>query len=435
MRDENTLYWIWLAERCGIASKDFGRLMTKYESPFDIYRLDDEETERIEGIGRALKNRLTDKSLDKAYATLKYCSQKKISIIGYSDKRYPARLREIEDPPVLLYVLGNLPDMNSRLCIGVVGTRKMSEYGCNSAYKIGYELSAANTVVVSGMAQGIDGISACGAIAAKGETVAVFGSGLSVVYPKEHIPLMKKIIENGAVVSEYPPTERPNGYNFPKRNRIISGLSQGVLVIEGISNSGALITAKKAISQGRELFAMPGNIDEINSAGPNALIKDGAIVTLGAEDILTHYDFLYHDYIDYRGLRKAMTDAVPLEKGLEICGVDDVYRNDPRYRPVKNHAALESYNKVKDENRSTSPKKEAEVEVRSAIAIAEADEVLASMDDNCRRVFYAMPLADAVTADSIAVDGIDVGDVITAFTLLEINGLVESLPGGTYIRK
>ena len=429
MKDENTLYWIWLSERCGVASKNFGQLMSKYESPFDIYRLDDEETERIEGIAPTLKIRLTDKSLDSAYSILKYCKQKKIDIVSYSDERYPARLRGIEDPPALLYVIGRMPDMNNRLCVGMVGTRKMSEYGRESAYKISYDLASANTVIVSGMALGVDGVSACGALASGGDTVAVLGCGISVVYPKEHEKLMREIAKNGAVVTEYPPTERPHGYNFPKRNRIISGMCQGVLVIEGSASSGALITAKRAVDQGRDLFALPGKINESNSDGPNELIKNGAHVALGADDIISHYDFLYHDCINYKGLRKAKDGGVPVETALRRYGVASVYRKGTAYRPdVVTEDPTASAERI-----SVKTADDAQ-QVTPAIK-AVAAEALAGLDEVSRKVFEAMPIDRAVSSDMLPIEGVDIGAVMTAFTLLEINGLIEALPGGMYLRK
>ena len=424
MNDENTLYWIWLSERCGIASKDFGRLMRKYESPFDIYRLDDEETERIEGIAPTLKARLTDKSLDSAYSTLRYCKQKKIDIIGYSDIRYPSRLKSIEDPPVLLYVKGRLPNMNERLCIGMVGTRKMSDYGRESAYTISYELSAANVVVVSGMALGIDGVSACGALAAGGQTVAVLGCGISVTYPKEHGRLMEDIARHGAVITEYPPSEKPHGYNFPKRNRIISGLCQGVLVVEGAMGSGALITADRAISQGRELFALPGKINESNSDGPNELIKNGALVALGADDVISHYDFLYHDSINYKGLRKAKNCEVPVDVAIKRYGVASVYKKGTGYKADEERSAtvLEIKNVVEGEAPTPAVK-------------AVADSALEGMSAEDRRVFEAMPIDRAVSPDGLIVENMSTGEIITALTMLELNGYIQSLPGGMYLRK
>ena len=325
MKDENSLYWIWLSEKCGVACKEFGRLAERYENPYDLYRLEEEEIEQLEGISRSLKTRLTEKSLESSYAILRYCRQNRVAVIGYHDKRYPARLRSIENPPVLLYALGKIPDWNSRLCIGMVGTRKMSEYGQQTAYKISYELSAANALIVSGMALGVDAVSACGALAAGGETVAVLGCGISVVYPKEHAKLKEEILRNGVILTEYPPNERPVGANFPKRNRIISGICQGVLVIEGAVGSGALITAKWAVEQGRELFALPGKVNDVNSEGPNELIRKGAHVALCADDILCHYDFLYHDTVNYKGLARAKKKKVPEEVSLKKYGVSNLY--------------------------------------------------------------------------------------------------------------
>ena len=321
MKNENSLYWVWLAERCGVASKDFGRLIVQYKDPFELYRMEEDEIECIECIGDRLKYALCDKSLESAYSILRYSKGNKVDVISYYDTEYPARLRTIEDPPVILYVLGKLPNMDDRLCVGIVGTRKMSEYGAQTAYKISYELAAANAVIVSGMALGVDGVAACGALASGGKTVAVLGCGISVIYPKEHKRLMDAIAVNGAVVTEYPPTEPPRGANFPRRNRLISGFCQSVLIVEGAIGSGALITAQRAIDQGREVFALPGKINESNSDGPNELIQQGAYVALSADDIICHYDFLYRDTIYYDKLRKAQKDAVPIEVSLDKYGV------------------------------------------------------------------------------------------------------------------
>lgn len=434
MKDENTLYWIWLSERCGAASKDFGRLAVRYESPFDIYRLEDEEVEQIEGISQSLKAKLTDKSLEKAYSILRYCKQKHIDVIGYGDPRYPSRLRGIEDPPVLLYVKGRMPDMDDRLCVGMVGTRKMSEYGRTCAYRISYELASANAVIVSGMAFGVDGVSACGALSAGGTTVAVLGSGISVVYPKEHTRLMDEIAKHGAVVTEYPPNERPNGYNFPKRNRIISGLCQGVLVVEGDAISGALITAKKAVAQGRELFALPGKINESNAEGPNELIKNGALVALSADDIISHYDFLYHDCINYKGLRKAKLGGPSVDSAIKKYGVVDIYSKDKGYVPeVRNGAAKPDSDHAHTEVRAE--KAAQEEKANGAEEVRNDGDALAALDNVSRRVIEAMPLDVAVTADSLSVEGVSVQEIMTAFTILEISGLVQTLPGGMFIRR
>ena len=428
MKEQNILYWIWLADRCGVASSELVRLAEKYDDPFEIYRMEEEEIERIDGISPKLKLRLMDRSLDSSYEILRYCRQKKIDIISFRDKRYPSRLRNIQDPPALLYVLGKMPNMDERLCIGMVGTRKMSEYGRDTAYTISYELAAANAVIVSGMALGIDGVSACGALASGGETVAVLGCGISVVYPKEHGKLMDEIAKNGAVITEYPPFERPHGYNFPKRNRIISGLCQGVLIVEGSEGSGALITAKKAIDQGRELFALPGKINESNSDGPNELIKNGALVALSADNILEHYDFLYHDCINYRGLRKAKAGKVTVDKAIAKYGVADIYSRSKSYRvesPKADDARVEA---IPEEPLKETVEKAAHIvpsqpEAVPTPASDRSAELLSTLDDVSRRVFEALPLDKAVTPDGIFVDGVGIGEIITALTMLEISGL------------
>ena len=436
MKDENRLYWIWLSEKCGIASKEFGRLMERYCDPFDLYRLDEDEIEQLDGIGKALKRRLNDKSLESAYSILRYCKTHRVTIVAYGDESYPARLRNIEDPPVLLYTLGKLPDLNHRLCIGMVGTRKMSEYGRQTAYKISYELAASNAVVVSGMAEGIDGVSACGAMASGGETVAVLGCGISRAYPKEHERLMKEIAKHGAVITEYPPSERPLRENFPRRNRIISGLCQGVLIVEGPVGSGALITAKFAVDQGREVFALPGKVNEKNSYAPNELIRQGANVALSSEDILRHYDFLYHDMINYRGLARSKAHMVEEETALRRYGVSALYEIK---KNKEKKASVPKTNPTVASKESTSHRPVLETQMsktESSQGRPDASEpVLAALDDVTKQVFASLPMDCAVSPDGIALEGVSIGEVITALTLLELSGLVTSLPGRLYQRK
>lgn len=433
MKDENTLYWLWLAEKCGIASKQFGRLMEKYQDPFDLYRLSDDEIEQLEGINSALKAKLCEKDLGGSYAILKYCRENSVDIISYGDIRYPKRLKSIEDAPVLLYCLGHFPDFNSALCIAIVGTRKMSEYGKQSAYKIGYELASAGAVVVSGMALGIDGVAACGALSAGGSTVAVLGCGISVIYPKEHKRLMEVIAKRGAVITEYPPNEEPRGHNFPKRNRIISGLCQGVLVVEGAIGSGSLITARRAIDQGREVFALPGKIDESNSEGPNELIREGAYAVLCSDDILKHYDFLYHDIIHREKLVKSGrkiserdADAALKKYGaaskltVSLKRSVEANKNDRDLVLEETESVPENTQQNKNEGESMAD---------------DSASVLSTLDEFTRGVFEAMPIDKAISPDSLSARGIDIGGAVTAFTMLELCGLISSLPGGLYIRK
>ena len=433
MKDENTLYWLWLAAKCGVASKQFDRIIEKYEDPFDVYGLTDDEIEQMEGINSTLKAKLCQKDLEGSYAILRYCKENRVDIITYGDRRYPLRLKNTVDPPILLYCLGHFPDFNSLLCIGMVGTRKMSEYGKQSAYRIGYELASAGAVVVSGMALGVDGAASCGALSAGGSTVAVLGSGISVVYPKEHKRLMDEIAKHGAVITEYPPNEPPYGHNFPKRNRIISGLCQGVLVIEGAKGSGAMITARRAIDQGREVFALPGKIDDINSYVPNELIREGAYPALCSEDILGHYDFLYGDVIDRVKLSKAQRKIADgdVDKALKKYGVVS------KKRTMGKSKAKEDVDEdfSPDAEQETVAETIKEAPVAGNVAADESIALIATLDGFTRQVFEAIPIDKAISPDVLAAQGFDVSAAVTALTMLELYGLVSALPGGLYIRK
>ncbi|MBQ9783698.1 MAG: DNA-processing protein DprA, partial [Clostridia bacterium] len=431
MKNGNSIYWIWLSLKCGIASKEFGRLAAKGLDAEALYQMESQELDRLENVSTTLKSRLADKSLEAAYGIYKFCNRAHVLVLPYTDERYPARLRAIEDPPVVLYALGRVPDWNRALCIGMVGTRKMSEYGKQTAYTISYELAAAGAVVVSGMALGVDGVSACGALASNGTTVAVLGCGIATVYPKEHQSLMAAIVKQGTVLTEYPPSEPPRAENFPKRNRLISGISQGVLVVEGASRSGALITAKKAVEQGRELFALPGKVDESNSDGPNELIQDGANVALCAEDILRYYDFLYHDCISYQNLKKKKRLSV--DEAMRKYGVSTVwYRG--RYSATETVAASPA------PERQKKPAAEPEKPAASAPPVPEKpvtppketpeNSVLSGLDESCRRVLEAMPEGQGVSADRLAQTGLRIGEIMTCLTMLELNGLISSVPGG-----
>ena len=433
MKDENILYWLWLSEKCAIATKDFRSLAERFEDPFELYRLETEEIEHIEGISERLKNKLSDKSLENAYSTLKYCKDNKVNIISYRDERYPKRLKDIENPPVLLYVLGELPDFDKRLCIGVVGTRSMSDYGKEAAFRISYELAAADAVIVSGMALGIDAVSAAGALEAGGVTVAVLGCGIARTYPKEHVKLKKAILKRGAVISEYPPFEAPNAFNFPKRNRIISGLSGGVVIVEGPERSGALITAAKAISQGRELFALPGNVDSVNAEGPNELIKSGANVVLSSEDVIDHYDFLYHDVINYREYSKAKKSFAYSDRMLKKYGIGAAY-----FKKKEEQGAMTDVPEVMFVNNDGFEAKDSSAEKLAGEQTERRDDsakLLEGLDDTSKKVFELLPIDKSVSPDALTAHGMDIGEVITALTMLEISGLISSLPGGLYIRK
>ena len=232
-----------------------------------------------------------------------------ISVLTYLDTAYPSRLRTISDPPPLLYVTGNLQSLN-RYAIGVVGSRRPTPAGRAVTEELSRDLAALGFTIVSGLARGIDSAAHRGAIAAAGDTVGVLGCGIDQVYPPEHQELRRQIEEHGAVISELPVGAYPHGYHFPCRNRIISGLSLGVVVSEAALQSGSLITARLAAEQGREVFAIPGFIKAETSRGSNGLIKQGAKLVEGAwdvvEELLPQLDTRFRD-----GLKRSQTVQPP----------------------------------------------------------------------------------------------------------------------------
>ena len=212
-----------------------------------------------------------------------------IDIISIEDREYPEILKNIYDPPVSLYIRGNKEILNS-FNLAIIGCRDATEYGMKIAQGFSYRLSKKNINIVSGLARGIDSMAHLGAVYAKSKTIAVLGNGLDRVYPKENYFLAEKIIENeGAIISEYPLGTKPDRMNFVARNRIISGISKGVIVVEAKEKSGTLITVDFALDQGRDIFAIPGNINSANSFGTNELIKQGAKLVTKYEDILEEY--------------------------------------------------------------------------------------------------------------------------------------------------
>ncbi len=217
---------------------------------------------------------------------IELCTQKGIDFFLYSDPDYPVLLKEIADPPLLLYKKGALIE-NDRNAIAIVGTRHPSFYGRTQARRFAQELAAKGLTIVSGLARGIDQIAHEGALyISHGRTIAVMGCGLDVIYPKEHENLFQRISGRGAILSEYPLGTPPLPENFPRRNRILSGLSYATLVVEAHSRSGSLITAHQAVEQGREVFALPGPVDQLTSRGTHQLIKEGALLVETPEDIL-----------------------------------------------------------------------------------------------------------------------------------------------------
>lgn len=279
--------WATLSWVEGIGPRLASVLIERFGSPEAALRAADAELMKCglsEGVVRALKSGDARRLALDELGKLRDLSASAISL---GDPGYPALLREIYDPPVVVYVRGDHGLSISQPCIAIVGSRHCSTYGRNAAQRLGYDLAAHGVTIVSGLARGVDTAAHEGALSAGGRTIAVLGTGIDQIYPKENRKLADRIVSSGgSLLTEFKLGTPPTSQNFPYRNRIISGLSHGVLVVEGAERSGSLITARLAYEQGREVFALPGNITSSKSFGPNYLIKDGAKLVQTWRDVV-----------------------------------------------------------------------------------------------------------------------------------------------------
>jgi DNA processing protein len=291
-----------------------------------------------------------------------------------TDERYPKLLRETYDPPIVIYCLGNLTAVFSQPAIAIVGSRRCSTYGRNVAEKLSRELAERGVTIVSGLARGIDSAAHRGALDGRGLTVGVMGTGLDAVYPKENRKLAERIVDKGALITEFPLTTPPVSQNFPFRNRVISGLSLGVMVVEGAERSGSLITARLAYEQGRDVFAVPGNITSAKSFGPNYLIKDGAKLVQTWRDVI---------------------EELPSEMKATILSAE---RGESRLKQI-----------VIDE-----------------VALSESE----------RKVLKMLGTDDSVHIDQlISKSGLSPGELMGALLQLEMTDRIRQLPGKSFVRR
>lgn len=286
---EKKKYWVWLSLIEGIGYKRKQQLLEIYQTAEKIYNATEKELKQLEE--KTIQTILDSKIKINLNKHLSYMTQNEIDIISIEDKEYPQKLKQIYDPPISLYIKGNKEILNQKT-IAIIGCRDATNYGKKVASYLAYNLAKKESgyVIVSGLAKGIDSYGHIGSLTARGKTIAVMGTGLDMIYPKENEVLADKILnEEGAIISEYPLGTKPEKMNFPARNRIISGLSQSVVVVEAKEKSGTLITVDYALEQGRDVFVVPGNINSDNSAGTNDLIKQGAKLITSYMDILEEY--------------------------------------------------------------------------------------------------------------------------------------------------
>ncbi len=467
MPRDNRILWLWLSLICGPASSSAERLLDHFGSVEAIYEADAEAYQMIPRLRSSLVKQLCNKELTEAGEVNAYCRNEGVGILTPDSPLYPARLARIQRRPMVLYYKGLLTDLEREVCIAAVGTRTMTEYGSRSAYSMAYDLAKAGAVVVSGMAKGVDGMAHRGALDGGGYTVAVLGCGIDRVYPAEHADLMRQIQKNGLVITEYKPFTEPKGSNFPLRNRIISGLSQGTVVIEAPRGSGALITAQMALGQGRDVFALPGKVGEMSSIGTNELIRDGARIVTCAADILLEYQPLYGGKINLNNIPsvRSVNFRSPIRHAAAPVPftVNDVKREEAAQEAVaraeadmKNRVATEAVSSVEAMPQATpqkpdttppkAPKKKPSLfggigkKTTPAPEAAQASPVAVQVQrdfsaypDGQRRILTLLNEQGTLNSDQLAQKaGLPVGDVLAELTMLEIGGEITALPGGLY---
>ena len=398
------VYWVWFGEIYPYKTA-VKTLFEHFDNPKGVYFAEKDALERI-GIKGELLEKLSDKSLDNAKRIIGRCAEENVSIITIQDAAYPERLRNIAEPPIVLYVKGHLPDVDSEAVIAVVGTRRCTPYGAKMARDISYEIAAKGGIICTGLAEGVDSRAAEAALMAGGKVIGVLGTAINEVFPKFNVQLFDDVAAYGAIVSEYPPGYPGSKLSFPRRNRIIAGLSLGVVVPEAPVRSGALITARVALESGRDVFAVPACADSPNGRGSNNLLREGAIFTENGWDVLREYAERFPDKI-----REKVLPNHPEE-------MHKPEQNQPEFIPDKAEPLEE---RVKGFFKFRVPVRKKKTEL--------LPEQLSTLTENQLKIVSAMTTPSMHVDDIIDLSALPAATVLSELTLLQIKGYVSQEAG------
>ena len=396
----NLKYWLWLAERKGLAGQNMVRVLEHFGTPEHVYFSDAAEYEMVEGLSRAAIQSLNDKSLDIADRILGDCDRLGYRIMTMQDAAYPERLAAIHQPPLVLYWKGRPIAFDEEAAIGIVGTRDSTPYGEMAATELAMELTRSGALIVSGIAQGIDAAAVRGALKAGGPVVSVLAGGIDIPYPREHRFLYQDVAAAGALISEHPPGTEHRGTYFPIRNRIISGLTVGVIAVESKRNGGTMHTVGHALEQNRDVFAVPGPWKAESSEGTNRLIQEGvAKLVMCGEDVL--------------------------------CEIRDRFpgrlKSVPPMDPIAVEQRLEDVSSKLDQTRS-SPKKE--VDIPSDEEYIDWQEWKTKFSDDQQAIMLALTERKSLVADDIVErTQLPARRVLSALTILQVQGYVTEESG------
>lgn len=395
-------YWVWLsALRMRPRAK---KLLLEHMQgdPEKLYYADAANIRAVEGICEEDIKYLSVRELNTAQTILEYCHKDGITILTMQDASYPERLKNIFEPPTVLYVKGVLPEIDDEVPISVIGTRSASPYGLKQARKFGYGIAACGGVVVSGLTRGIDRIAAEGALTAGGKVVGVLGTGID----EAKGAIYDDVAANGALISEYPPHSKTLKANYRYRNRITAGLSVGVLVVEAPLGSGALLFADEALEQGKEIFALPGNVDAESCAGSNQLLKEGAKPVTNAWDVLEEYQPIFPDKIHFAN--------------------SDILENLPK-KPLTLQEKYPDFVQVRQ------PVAKKEIDKPNPVAYIDLENRLGALGETQLKIIAQLKLAPTQIDDLIAATGLDAATILSDLTLLELDGIVRQEPGKQFV--
>lgn len=393
-------YWVWLATCLDAGSAHLKPLLEKYGSPKAIYTTPIADLRATYLVSDNELKRLNNKCLDRADKILEECNESKIEILTFADERYPKLLKEISNPPVCLYVKGKFLNFGAFPIVGIVGSRKATDYGLKSAWSLAARLASGGVVVLSGGALGIDTAAHEGALAVGGKTIAVLPCGINHDYLKTNAFLRGTITDSGCLISELPPDTPLYRNAFQLRNRLLSGMSLGIVIAEASEKSGTLITARHALDQNRDVFVVTGRPDDANHSGSNALFKDGARPIFSAEDIFTEYESMYPNVID--GKKAMSANIIRLYRAFHS---PRIYEKEPIL--TENEAPANTDNKKIKKN---------------------IDETLPK---NVKMVYNYID-TDVFTVDDLLTLELTFEEVLSAVTQLELYGYIKAIPGGRY---
>ena len=408
-------YWIWLSTREGISNTQALSLLSRFGSAEAVYLADEDALKAPDG--RSVPASLLDKTLTGAEVILQQCYQKNIHIMTIQDAAYPGRLRTISDPPVVLYYKGVFPAIDTSPVIGMVSTRKASAYGLLQAKRLGYQVAKCGGIVVSGGADGIDTMCLTGALSANRPVIAVLGCGVDVVYPAGNRTLFEDIAFHGCLLSEYPPQTPATGSHFPVRNRIISALSLGVVVVEAPKRSGALITANRALEQGRDVFTIPGNVGTATCEGNIQLLREGAIVVEDGWDIMKEYVHLFPEIVSHAPSPMPM-QLTPAQRQKAVKS-EETFPKKAKKAEKKAPSAAISDTKVIDK--------------RASRAYIDVQEILDALSPDEKAAVQLLQDGEKHIDQLIAASALPAARMSSALTLLQIKGYVRTLPGKRFI--